>query len=443
MALFSLLVQPVVKLVPAAPALAAGAIYVDPVAGNDANSGMVGNPYRTLQKALQVVQPGATVRLASGVYQEANHTVTAGTASAPIVIEPAEGALPVLDGKRRTLNAIRIIHSFYTVRNLEIRNVKEGVRIEGASGVVLENNKIHHVSNEGLRLRYFSRGNIVKNNAIWATGLSGNGEGIYLGTAPEQRYKNGGKPDTSTWNIITGNEIYNVTEGIDIKEDSSFNTVSGNVIHNNTDPQSGGINVRADANYLYNNVSFNNAGAGYRFGGDVTYSPEFGDNYRYGVNNVLRNNVARNNRGYGYKFMNGPQYSDASNTGAANGGVLRYHGSGVAPCTAQAPPAPPPALALSPGVALPPVVPTVTSSLVPASTIAPSSRQVGTASPAVQSPASATPPRRWDLVSLNAGLAGGFLAPVLSYVVDALAAGGSQGTEMTNDEGMTVTVPPA
>ncbi len=349
-AFIALLLNPTFSLLkgPRRSLAAAGVIYVDPASGNDAGSGTAGSPFRTLQRALQLVEPGGTIKLASGVYQEVNQTVRAGTASSPIVIEPADGAKPVLDGKLNTLNAIRIVHSYYTLRGIEIRNTKEGVRIERASGVVLENNKIHHVNNEGLRLHFFAVGNTVRNNIIWATGLAGNAEGIYLGTAPEQRYKNGGLPDTSTHNVISGNEIYNAGEGIDIKEDSSFNTVAGNILHDNFDPLSGGINVRSDSNYLFDNLSYSNAGAGYRFGGDVTFSPDHGDNYHYGVNNVLRNNIARNNGGHGYKFMNGPQYTDVSNTGSGNAGVLMYHGAGVPPCIAGPAPAPSPLPSPSP-----------------------------------------------------------------------------------------------
>lgn len=223
-----------------------------------------------------------------------------------------------------------------TPRNLEIRNARCGVKIEGATGVVLENNVIHDINYDGIRLRNSSQGNAIRNNTIWTTGLAGNfnGEGIYIGTAPEHRYMNGGQPDVSSYNIIIGNEIYHATEGIDIKEDSSFNLVAGNIIHNTTDPKSGGINVRADNNYFYGNVSYNNAGACFRFGGDITYSPIYGDSYHYGVNNVLRNNIARDNAGAGYKFMNGPQDVTSSNIGAGNSSPLYSYGAGVISTTA-------------------------------------------------------------------------------------------------------------
>ncbi len=318
------------------PVPVSGIIYVNASTGDDSNSGTMSSPYRTLQKALNIVQPGETIKLSSGIYQEANKTVRAGTASAPIIIEPDDGAKPVLDGKSNTLNAIQINHSFYIIRNLEIRNARLGIKIEGVTGVVLENNSIHDFSYDGVHLRYSSQGNIVKNNTIWATGLAGNfnGEGIYIGTAPEHRYMNGGQPDPTSYNTIIGNQIYNAVEGIDIKEDASFNLVSGNIIHNVTDPKSGGINVRADHNYFYDNVSYNNAGAGFRFGGDITYSPEFGDSYHYGVENVLRNNISRNNTGAGYKFMNGPQDVASSNIGVGNAASLYSYGAGVAPSKA-------------------------------------------------------------------------------------------------------------
>jgi len=316
-------------------AAAGRTIYVDPVNGFDANPGSSANPYKTLQKALDVATPGTTIKLASGIYQERNETVHDGTADAPIVIEPMDGARPVLDGDGNTLNAIRLVNDYYVVRGLEIRNVFQGVRVEGATGVIFENNVVHNTSHEAVRLRNFAVKNAVRNNTIYSAGMAyqgtGNGEGIYVGTAPEHRFQNGGQPDITTGNVITGNEIYSVVEGIDIKEDASFNYVADNRVYRCTDPNSGGINVRADENYILRNVSYDNAGAGFRFGGDITDSPGYGAGYHYGVNNVLRDNVSQNNAGHAYKFMYGPQDADLSNMGSGNAGQTYYYGSGVAP----------------------------------------------------------------------------------------------------------------
>jgi hypothetical protein len=304
-------------------------IAVDGIYGDDAGDGSTAHPYRTLQKALTVVEPGETIQLGSGVYYEKTETVRAGTAEDPILIEPRLGATPILDGNKGTLNALRIVHSYYTVRGLEFRNTKEGVRLEGVRGVVLAANKIHDIGNECVRVRYFSTGNSIIGNTIYNCGLVGNGEGIYLGVAPEQRYKNGGQPDATTDNKVTGNEIFAVEEGIDIKEDASFNVISENVVHHTTDPNSGGINCRADDNEFYNNVSYGNAGSGFRFGGDVAAHPVYGEGYHYGVNNVLVGNDADDNGFAGYKFMNGPQIADCSNEGSGNVDSLYYYDDDV------------------------------------------------------------------------------------------------------------------
>ncbi|MDP3879152.1 MAG: DUF1565 domain-containing protein [Dehalococcoidales bacterium] len=305
--------------------------YVHPVTGSDSNPGTIASPFRTIQEALQIVQPGDTIKLADGTYNETLKTISAGTPAAQIIIEPVDGSHPILDGGGGNMVLLTIGHSYYTVRGIEFTNAKVGVRIEYATGVIFENNSIHHTGNEGMKLHFLSNDNIIRNNKIWTTGIYGNAEGIYIGTAPEQRSRYLGQPDVCINNIISGNEIWDVDEGIDIKEDSSFNTVVGNIVHEARDTNSGGINVRGDSNYFYNNLSYNGAGAGFRTGGDITYSPEYGDNYHYGQNNVLRNNIARDNSGYGYKFMYGPQDADTSNNGSGNGKVLYYYASGVTP----------------------------------------------------------------------------------------------------------------
>jgi hypothetical protein len=337
-------------------------IYVDPAAGNDSGSGIVDAPFLTLQKALDVVQPGQTINLAGGVYHEEALTRTPGTQSAPIIIEPVPGALPVLEGITGNEILLIIGHSYYTVRGLEFRNAKVGARIEYATGVIFENNKIHHMGNEGMKLHFLSSYNIVRNNKIWTTGLNGNAEGIYVGTAPEQRLRYLGQPDVCTYNVFSGNEMWDVSEGIDIKEDSSFNTVTGNIVHEARDANSGGIDVRGDSNYFYDNISYNGAGAGFRAGGDITDSPIYGAAYHYGLNNVLRNNIVRNNAGYGYKFMWGPQDADTSNTGEGNAKVMYYYAPGVQPFVtgSPAPPAPPPDV--PPADVTPPVISNILTS---------------------------------------------------------------------------------
>ncbi|MBI4021988.1 MAG: right-handed parallel beta-helix repeat-containing protein [Candidatus Andersenbacteria bacterium] len=301
----------------------AAVLYVNPVDGRDGQAGTETEPLKSLAEALKRVEPGGTIRLADGVYREELTTRRAGLPQAVITIEPAAGARAVFDGESGKQNALRIVHSYYIVRGLEIRAMDEGIRLEGVTGVVVENNHIHHINNECVRLRYTAHDNILRRNVIHDCGLDSNGEGIYVGTAPEQRTKNKGRADSSVQNRLEANEIYNVEEGIDVKEDSSGTAIVGNVIYHSSDPESGAISIRSDANVVLNNVVFDNRGAGIRVGGDTAPHPQQAGSYLYGVRNVLHGNTALKNDYADYKFMRAPQQADCTNLASG----LGTHGS--------------------------------------------------------------------------------------------------------------------
>lgn len=312
-------------------------VYINPKTGSDSNNGSESKPFKHVQYALSKAKPGTVIRLQSGIYNEEIETVVDGTKDKPIIIEPAAGATPIFDFAW-TGNAPRLVKSNYVFRNIEVRRFNQGIRIEEAENVIVEGVDLHHGKHECLRIRHFARNNIVRNNQVHFCGASsdtsriegGNGEGIYIGTAPEQRDRNDGKPDTSTGNLIQGNKVYDVTEGIDVKEDSSKTQVVENHIWGASDVDSGGINVRADDITVSNNLSEKNKGSGYRFGGDTgIYSPVYGSNHHYGINNILRGNTATNNAINGYKFMWGPQDADCSNVASSNGDDAFYFASGV------------------------------------------------------------------------------------------------------------------
>ncbi len=76
----------------AAAVAAQGADYYVSPKGDDGGSGAAAAPFRTIQKAADVVQPGDTVHLAAGVYDGRAVMKTSGTADRPIVFRgPADG----------------------------------------------------------------------------------------------------------------------------------------------------------------------------------------------------------------------------------------------------------------------------------------------------------------------------------------------------------------
>jgi len=297
-----------------------GAVHHVAVDGRDVARGTDDDPYSTIQDALAVARAGDVVLVAPGVYRDTFTTQRAGASGAPIIIRAAQTGAAVidLDWKR---NAPRFEHSNYVFEGFEVRNFREGIRIEGASHVTVRNNKIHHGENECVRVRYFATHNVIAGNSIHFCGATspyerlhgGNGEGIYIGTAPEQREKNGNSPDASVHNIIEGNTIYDVTEGVDVKEDASYTTVRSNTVYGASDANSGAINVRGDRNTVLDNASYGNAGSGFRFGGDAGIRTAEGILHDYGEMNVIRRNVAHSNEQYGYKVMRDKQQVNCSN----------------------------------------------------------------------------------------------------------------------------------
>src|SRR5690349_13363389 len=86
-----MLVVAALMTVVAGPARAAGTTYFVSPTGADTNSGTTATvPFKTIQKALNLAQPGTTINLAPGTYTEALATKVDGTAAAPITIKGPE-----------------------------------------------------------------------------------------------------------------------------------------------------------------------------------------------------------------------------------------------------------------------------------------------------------------------------------------------------------------
>ena len=108
------------------PASAAGAAYYVAETGADANSGTsAASPFRTLQRAMDLAQPGTTINLLPGRYVEAVATKTAGTAAAPITVKgPETGKDPAGRDKAVLVSpagrAFSINHSYWTLDGFTI-----------------------------------------------------------------------------------------------------------------------------------------------------------------------------------------------------------------------------------------------------------------------------------------------------------------------------------
>ena len=375
--------------------------YVNP-AGSDANAGTDSTkPFKTIQHALDLAQPGARIILAPGVYAQDIHSVRDGAASAPITLAGPADAVVQGGGAARI---IEINHDYVVLEGFTVDGLwgdpssAAGYRdkllyvlgkqpLDGVSGLRVVGMTFRNAGGECIRLRYFAQHNEIAASSISNCGVhdfrfnSGgkNGEGIYIGTAPEQR--GDGKNPTADPDLSNANWIHHNTfdtqgnECVDIKEAATGNVVENNQCTGQRDPESGGFDARGSGNIFRANESYGNTGAGLRLGGDGSSD---------GIGNDVYGNSIHDNQAGGIKFQRQPQGQVCGNimSNNAGGDAVGTYAAVFAPAAdCAAPPAPTTTVAPTPTNA-PPVA---TAISLPATSI-PTSAPAPAAVPSEQAP---------------------------------------------------------
>jgi len=253
------------------------AFYVS-TTGNDANSGTSGSPWRTIQHASNVAQPGDTIYVYGGTYNEAVTINVSGNATAGyITFQSYPGQTAIIDGTGLPVNGqtglVNIQDKNYlVVSGFEIRNystgstanVPIGIYITGADGYIqILNNHIHNIKTS-------------------ASGCNANALGIAVyGT-------NGGAAINNL--TISGNELDHMTTGcsetMSLDGNVQYWTVSNNLIHDNNNigidaigfegvsPNSATDQARDGSivgNTVYNITSYGNPAYGNQYAADGIY----------------------------------------------------------------------------------------------------------------------------------------------------------------------------
>lgn len=315
------------------PAQAARFDYFVSPAGSDASPGTSPTAaFRTIQEALNTAPSGATVRLAAGDYREDVVTVRPG-----VTIVGPSGAIVRGAGGSRVFQVRhdRITLSGFTVDGLHgdpdsmsgYRNkllyAMSTTPGDGVDRLHIVGMTFRNAGEECVRLRYLVTLAEVAYSAIGPCGIydfrfgdpGKVGEGVYLGTAPEQRGMHGApddRPDVSRHNRVHHNRFdTRGNECVDIKEDSTANVVEYNDCTGQRDPNSGGFDSRGNGNTFRYNRVHGNLGAGIRFGGDTETD---------GIDNDAYRNTITGNAAGGIKFMRFPQRVICGNRMSGNTG---------------------------------------------------------------------------------------------------------------------------
>ena len=130
--------------------------YVDPVNGNDSNSGTIDQPFKTISKGISALTSSGTIYLRGGTYLLSNYVKPSksGTASGYFNLWAYPGEKPVLDfsGESLGTRGIYLTVSYWNIKGLEIKNAGDnGVYIQGGFNTI-ENCSIHDNKDSGLQI---------------------------------------------------------------------------------------------------------------------------------------------------------------------------------------------------------------------------------------------------------------------------------------------------
>ena len=303
--------------------------HVSPT-GTDDNHGLSADqPLATIQAALDSADPGTVVQLASGIYDQDFRTVIDGRPDAPILVTGPPDAVVRGGG---AIYVVQVNHDHHVFQGFTIDGhfgddepsgyrqkllYAQGTeRRSGVTGLRLLDMRITNALDECVRLRYFAVDNEIAGNSISNCGLqdfkfdgSGkNGEGVYIGTAPDQTDDDSNptdEPDRSSRNVVRNNRITGGGECVNLKEGTTENVVEGNTCVGPRDDDSGGIDVRGSGNIVRGNTVTDGQGVGIRLGAEEIDA---------GIDNDVVGNVLRDNDEGGIKFMAAPQGQVCENT---------------------------------------------------------------------------------------------------------------------------------
>lgn len=273
--------------------------YYVATTGNDGAAGTIIAPWRTIQKAANMVVAGDTVNIRGGVYSEYVTINPSGTAANRITFQSYSGEMAIVDGTSITPGTqsflVRINGDYITLKNVEVRNAAWASVIcwNTATQCIIDGNTIHDGYYPGI-IFYQNAFNTAQNNHVY---------NMYDSAT------NGGQADCIVTSADTGTGgshtyINNIVhdcgdDGIDGWA-SSGNTYIGNISYHN--------------GWNYHNGTAAGDGNGFKLGGqsgtgnhtvidNVAWNNRvrgFDDNT--GVNNHLYNNTAINNASMNYRF---------------------------------------------------------------------------------------------------------------------------------------------
>jgi hypothetical protein len=162
-----------------------GQVFYVATGGSDANAGTQAAPWRTIQKALNALQPGQRALVRAGTYVESLSMDRAGTALNPITVENYPGERPVLRSSGGHALRVNGSGAWFRFRGFVIENYPgtSGGNVDlYGSYLEIANNEIRGSVDQGIYTDEESDHNYLINNRIHhnGEGRTHQSHGIYL-----------------------------------------------------------------------------------------------------------------------------------------------------------------------------------------------------------------------------------------------------------------------
>ncbi|MBN2007421.1 MAG: right-handed parallel beta-helix repeat-containing protein [Anaerolineae bacterium] len=194
--------------------------YVDPSGSDGTGDGSIGSPWRTIQHAVEQLQPGDTALVRSGTYAGAR-LENSGTAAGYLTLKAAPGATVIINGpgpQNTHQSALEVENwdtpvAYWIIEGLEVTGAPGwGIDVRGG-----EYAHAHHI--------------VVRGNHVHDNGSSGQRTGIFAAFTDDV--------------LIENNDTHNNTEhGIYVNNSSDRFVIRNNVSHHNANC---GIHLNGDA----------------------------------------------------------------------------------------------------------------------------------------------------------------------------------------------------
>jgi hypothetical protein len=335
------------------PALVSAATYYVSTTGSDSNLGTASSlSWRTIGKANSVVQPGDTVYVRAGTYDEIIEPYVSGSSGNKITYKNYNGEQVILRGESGKLAVVSIGWAFHgnwngrsyvvvdgftiqksdmsttpdggpigvfisgegsqhnEVRNMIIdglgANVLAGIVISKSSYNLVENNRMYNGCDAGIIVGGggLDKNNILRNNVITDPYFNGVNIGSGLGSMHNLLIEGNTICGSVASDGVQFENRYDLPTGVKDNDSNRGVVVKNNIICNNAEngiDAKGGAYIVVEGNIIYGNTGNNDGGlpihnsdGNNRYGGKggVTHGANAGSQ-----NLIIRNNVIYDNLG--------------------------------------------------------------------------------------------------------------------------------------------------